>query len=105
VKDDDGLRLDENQVAYLIRKLRRAAAADPSRAKDVLEVLESSTREKAKDEDYETFEMARTVCELLEPERIGPIISLTCNGCRALLSKEEVEKREDFCLQCRISGT
>lgn len=102
MKDDDGLRLDENQIAFFIRKFRAAAGKDPERGKDVIEILECSLKTQIKDEDYETFEMARTICEILEPERLGGLVSLTCKGCNAILSREEVEKKIDTCFSCRI---
>ncbi len=105
MKDDDGLRLDEHQVAYFIRKFRSAAVKDPERAKDVLEILQDAPKLPAKDEDYQTFEMARTICEILEPERLGGIVSMNCSVCGVIMSLEEIEERVGVCFQCRVTGS
>ncbi len=105
MKDDDGLRLDEQQLSYFIRKLRAAAAKDPERGKDVIEILQEAIKLQAKDEDYQTFEMARTLCEILEPERLGGIVFMTCSVCRTMMSSEEIEARTEVCFQCRVTGS
>ena len=101
MKDDDGLRLDEHQIAYFIRKYRAAALKDPEHAKDVIEVLQDAPRA-MKNEDYETFEMARTICELLEPERLGGIISMNCSVCGKVMGFDE--SKEGICSQCKVTG-
>lgn len=105
MKDDDGLKLDEQQLSYFIRKLRAAAAEDPEKAKDVIEVLQEAVKIRLKDEDYQTFEMARTICEILEPHRLGGIVSMTCSACRRMMSAEEIEARVEVCFQCRVTGS
>lgn len=105
MKDDDGLRLDEHQIAYFIRKFRTAAAKDPERAKDVIEILQEAQKLSMKDENYQTFEMARTICEILEPERLGCIVSMNCSVCKAIMSFKELEERLGVCFQCRVIGS
>lgn len=101
MKDDDGLRLDEKQLSFFIKKFRAAAAQDPSRAKDVIEILEESLKV-TKDEDYQVFEIARTICEILEPERLGGLVSWNCSVCKEMLEAQEVENKVDTCFSCRI---
>lgn len=103
MKDDDGLRLDEKNLSFFIKKFRAAGAQDPSRAKDVIEVLEASLKV-TKDEDYQVFEIARTICEILEPERLGGIVWMTCRLCKERLDAQEIENKVDTCFSCRIKG-
>lgn len=103
MKDDDGLRLDEKQLSFFIKKFRAAGAKDPERAKDVIEVLETSLKVTT-DEDYQVFELARTICEILEPERLGGLVSLNCRICKEMLDAQEVENKVDTCFSCRVKG-
>jgi hypothetical protein len=103
MKDDDNLRLDEHQIALLLKKFRAASAKDPSRAKDVIEIINVSLQVK-KDEDYQIFEIARTICEILEPERLGGIVSLNCSICKEMLDAQELENKVDTCFACTIKG-
>jgi len=85
--------LDENVVTELIEKLRIRATADLDSASDVLDVLRASYWEDAK---QPANEIAKTVCEILEPERIGKIRWLTCRICTSCL-KTEAERDRGYC--------
>jgi hypothetical protein len=85
--------LDENVVAELIEKLRARALDDLDSASDVLDVLRASYWEDAK---QPVNEIAKTVCEILEPERIGKLKWLTCRICTARL-KTETEHERGYC--------
>lgn len=96
-------KLDEKQISLFVEKFRALGLENPSAAKDVIEVLEDSVKV-TKDEDYQVFEIARTICEILEPERLGGLHSWNCRVCKDLLTDEEVENKADTCFQCRITG-
>lgn len=85
--------LDEKMVAELIVKLRATAEEDADSASDVLDVLCASYRE---DRNEPAEEIAKTVCELLEPERVGGINWLTCKLCPKRL-KSETERERGYC--------
>lgn len=90
--------LDETIVTELIEKLRIMEAEDPSAAKDVLHLLESSyTIEK-----YEpAAEIAKTICEILEPERLGTIRWMNCKVCGScIFFAGDEEKERGVCSSC-----
>jgi formylmethanofuran dehydrogenase subunit E len=88
--------LDEKMVAELIEKLRARAEDNPEVAKDVLEVLTASY---GQDKNEPAREIAKTVCELLEPERIGPLLWIRCNVCgRGLTDMDE----RGICSSCLL---
>jgi len=101
MKDDDPDMLDEKAVCLFVEKLRAVAMKDVSMAKDVLEVLQSSIQRDAKEDP---FQIARTICEILEPERLGGIVWMTCKLCNSKLDALEVENKVDTCFSCRIKG-
>lgn len=101
MKDDDPDCLDEKQVAQFVEKLRAISLKDTSMAKDVLEVLEASFQQDVKEAP---IEIARTICEILEPERLGGIVWLTCKLCKSKLDAQEIESKVDTCFSCRVSG-
>lgn len=98
---DDGIRLDEKQIAQFVEKFRDLGLKDPSAAKGVIEVLEASFRQ---DKNEECFEIARTICEILEPERLGGLVSWNCTICREMLDEQEIENKVDTCFSCRVKG-
>lgn len=92
-------KLDEKQVALFIEKLRIQNDQDPTHGQAVIEVLSASIDHDRKES---SDEIAKTLCEILEPDRIGGIVWMTCQSCRALLSKEEIENKIDTCFSCKI---
>jgi hypothetical protein len=94
-------KLDEKQIALLIEKLRIQNDQDPTHGQAVIEVLSYSINEDRKES---SDEIAKTLCEILEPERLGGIIWWTCKSCYEPLSKEEIESQVDTCFSCRIGS-
>lgn len=92
-------KLDEKQIALLIEKLRIQNEQDPTHGQMVLEVLSASIDHDAKES---SDEIAKTLCEILEPERIGGLVWMNCKECREPLTNEEIEARADTCFHCRI---
>ena len=90
--------LDEKEVEKLIERLREMAREDPDANIDVLEVLAASY---GSDRNEPAAEIAKTVCEILEPERIGPIRWVTCKICRSLLQTDD-EKVRGSCTSCLV---
>lgn len=88
--------LDEKMVAEFVEKLRTRAEADPDVARDVLEVLGASY---GTDRKEPVAEIAKTLCELLEPERLGGILWVNCELCGKRLAEEE-EKERGTCSAC-----
>lgn len=84
----------------MILTLRERAEADPKAAADVLEVLAASY---GSDKNEPAAEIAKTVCELLEPERVGPILWLTCKICHTRLETDE-EKERGSCTSCLVGS-
>jgi len=95
----DETRLNQKQVALFVAKFRALGLKNRSAAADVVEVLNESF---ALDEN-EAVEIAKTICEILEPERLGGIISLNCSICLEMFDAQELEDKVDTCLQCRIT--
>jgi len=89
--------LDEKMVQEFVEKLRVRAADDPAVGRDVIEVLISSYVE---DKDEPAAEIAKTLCELLEPERIGPLLWLTCKLCGTRLDDDDDAKERGTCSAC-----
>lgn len=98
---DDDMMLDEKQIAQFIEKFRAIGLKDPSMAKDVIEVLQASFQQDVKEDP---LEIARTICEILEPERLGGIVWMTCRLCKDRLDAQEIENKVDTCFSCRITG-
>lgn len=73
------IELDEKQVALFIEKLRKL---DLDASVDVIDVILASFRSDRKEP---AAEIAKTLCEILEPERIGGLKFLTCWKCGARL--------------------
>lgn len=92
--------LDEKMVAEFVEKLRARAEEDPSVARDVLEVLGASY---GTDRKEPVGEIAKTLCELLEPERVGGILWVNCKICGGRLAGEEEQER-GTCSAC-LFGT
>lgn len=92
-------RLNEKKVALFVEKFRTMGLKDASAAADVVEVLNEALVSK----EDEVFEIARTICEILEPDRLGGIVSLNCNLCRAMLDAQEIEEKVDTCFSCRVT--
>jgi hypothetical protein len=92
-------KLDEKQVALFIEKLRIQTDQDPTLGQAVIEVVSSSFDHDRKES---SDEIAKTLCEILEPERLGGLVAMTCESCHALLSREEIENKVDTCFSCRI---
>jgi hypothetical protein len=92
-------KLDQKQVALFIEKLRIQTDQDPTMGQAVIEVISASFDHDRKES---SDEIAKTLCEILEPERLGGLISWTCMSCGAFLTEEEVEKKVDVCFACRI---
>lgn len=90
--------LDEKAIMELILKLRARADKDPAAARDALEVLAASYREDIKEP---ALEIARTVCELLEPERMGTVVFIQCRMCNARLTEVE-EQQRGTCSSCLL---
>lgn len=88
--------LDEKVVVELIEKLRALFENDANGAADVLDVLRASYLE---DKGEPVEEIAKTICEILEPERIGGIKWLNCRGCPARLMTGE-ERERGLCVTC-----
>lgn len=99
VKNDE-TRLNEKKVALFVEKFRALGLKDRSAAADVVEVLNEAFESK----ENEVFEIAKTICEILEPERLGGIVSLNCDRCHAMLDAQEIENKVDTCFQCRVIG-
>jgi hypothetical protein len=91
--------LDEKVVVELIEKLRALFEKDANGAADVLDVLRASYLE---DKGEPVEEIAKTICEILEPERIGGINWLACRGCQARLNTEE-DRERGLCDRCLVS--
>lgn len=92
-------KLDEKQVALFIEKLRLRTDGDPTLGQAVLDVLSASINQDLKES---SDEIAKTLCEILEPERLGGLVWWTCKSCKARLSEQEVESRVDTCFSCRV---
>lgn len=90
-------RLDEGQVELFLEKLRARAELGP----DVLEIIQSSF---TKDKAEPTEEIARTLCELLEPERLGQLRRLNCKHCGERLEEWRSVAGMDACLACSMPG-
>lgn len=88
--------LDEKMVQEFVEKLRAGAERDPAVARDVLEVLQASYGEDRKES---SFEIARTLCELLEPERIGSLRWWTCRLCGKRVEEAD-EQARGTCSEC-----
>lgn len=101
MKDDDPDMLDEKAVSLFVEKFRAMGLKDPSMTNDVIEVLQASFKHDVKEDP---FQIARTICEILEPERLGGIVWMTCKLCNAKLDAIEVENKVDICFSCRIKG-
>lgn len=101
MKDDDGLKLDEKQITLFVEKFRALGLKDRLLPIDVVEVLLASFQGDLKEDP---LEIARTICEMLEPERVGGIISLNCSVCLAMLDGQELANKADVCLSCTING-
>lgn len=97
---NDETRLNVKQVALFIEKFRDLGRKDRSASADVVEVLNEAL---ISTED-EVLEIAKTICEILEPERLGGIVSLNCGRCHAMLAAQEIEEKVDTCFQCRVIG-
>jgi len=95
------IRLDEKQVTLFVEKLRARAEEDSSIGTDVTEVLLAAIRE---DKKEPAEEIAKTLCEILEPERIGGIVWMACKLCKERLEDQEVMNKVDTCFSCRITG-
>lgn len=98
---DDDMLLDEKQIAQFVEKFRAIGLKDPSMAQDVIEVLQASFQQDVKENP---FEIARTICEILEPERLGGIVWLTCKLCKSKLEALEIESKVAICFSCRVTG-
>jgi formylmethanofuran dehydrogenase subunit E len=99
VKNDE-TRLNEKNVALFVKKFRDLGLKDRSASADVVEVLNEalvSTQD-------EVFDIAKTICEILEPERLGGIVSLNCSLCHEMFDVQELMDKMDTCSQCRIIG-
>lgn len=92
-------KLDEKQVALFIEKLRIQADQDPTIGKDIVEMVSASFSDDRKES---SDEIAKTICEILEPERLGTIIWITCESCNAMLSTDEIESEMKTCFSCRM---
>ena len=95
-------RLDEGQMELFLEKLRAQAEKDPSLGRDVVEVIQSSF---TKDKAEPTEEIARTLCELLEPERLGQLRRLNCKHCGKRLEEWRSVAGMDVCLACSMPGS
>lgn len=82
-------------IQEFIEKLRARAGEDANVASDVLDVLGASYLE---DAGEPSEEIAKTICELLEPERVGGIKWLTCKICQARLNSEK-DRERGYCDQ------
>lgn len=82
----------------MIEKLRDRAKEDPEAARDVLEVLAASY---GTDRNEPAGEIAKTVCEILEPERLGQLLWLICKICHTRLETDE-EKERGSCTTCLV---
>lgn len=98
VKNEE-TRLNEKKVALFVEKFRTLGQKDRSAAADVVEVLNEAL---VSPED-EVIEIAKTICEILEPERLGGLVSLNCSLCHAMLDTQEIEEKVDTCFQCRVT--
>lgn len=94
------MMLDEKMVAEFVEKLRAMAEEDPDAARDVLEVLGASY---GSDKKEPVEEIAKTLCEILEPERLGGIVWVNCDICGKRLDGEE-ERERGTCSVC-LFGT
>lgn len=101
MKDDDPDMLDEKDVTLFVEKFRAAGVEDTGRALDVIEVLIAAIRD---DKKEPCLEIARTICEILEPERLGGLISWNCALCEAILSQDDLKNKFQTCRSCRITG-
>lgn len=98
--NSDETRLNQKQVALFVEKFRALGLEDRSASADVIEVL----NEALVSTEGEVVEIAKTICEILEPERLGGIVWMTCQSCKQKLTATELEDKMDTCFQCRISG-
>lgn len=94
-------KLDEKQVALFIEKLRARTAEDPTIGDAIIEIWADAIGESLKES---SDEIAKTFCEILEPERIGGIVWMNCKVCREMLPKEAVENGADTCFSCQIKS-
>lgn len=94
----DEVRLNQKQVALFVEKFRAIGLKERSAAADVIEVLNESFASN----ENEIPEIAKTICEILEPERLGGIVMLNCSVCHAMFNTEELAEQVSICLQCRI---
>lgn len=92
-------RLNEKQVSLFVEKFRTIGLKDATAAADVVEVLNEALVSK----EENVFEIAKTICEILEPERLGGIVWLSCSLCRAILDAQEIEAKVDTCFSCRVT--
>lgn len=97
----DDIKLDEKQVELFIQKFRALGIKDPGTALDVIEIFLASFRQ---DKDEKAYEIAKTICEILEPERMGELVWITCRMCKGILDAQELEIKADTCFSCRITG-
>lgn len=97
--NNDETRLNQKQVALFVEKFRALGLKDRSAAADVVEVL----NEALVSTEGEVVEIVKTICEILEPERLGGIVMLNCSVCHAMFDVQELEDKVDTCLQCRIT--
>ncbi len=69
--------LNANAIKALIEALRRVSdEGEADRNGDVLDVLLASYKG---DRNEPAHEIAKTVCEILEPERVGELRCLACD--------------------------
>lgn len=94
-------KLDDKHVSLFVEKFRALGLRDRSAAQDVIEILLASFNEDLKEE---RLEIARTICEILEPDPLGVLVWLNCRVCKDMLDPLEVEDKMDRCFQCRVTG-
>lgn len=86
--------IDEKQIAEFLRKWRQSVELRGVEVHhDVMQVLEAAVT--GPDQYEPTVEIAKTLCELIEPERLGQVICMRCRrpvfecGCENLNTARE----------------
>lgn len=92
-------KLDEKQIALFIEKLRQRTAEDLTLGQAIVEIFVDATGDSVNES---SDELAKTLCELVEPERLGGLVWMTCKVCRERLDAQEIENKVDTCFSCRV---
>ena len=93
--------IDDIDLAALLKRLRSRVKEHPEVLKDALTLIgDACLADEGPQSD--ALQISRTILEIAYPERVGPILMITCVGCGKQIYSEE-ERACGNCIDCKIT--